>query len=170
MRTRAELQLIFGPFINYALLPMRCDWSWTFHDLVAHTRQKLIVVQRNAEVPYSLLAEELKAQGIEDPQPLLLVHRKTPMVPVRFSDLKLTWSDQNWHPMRAGIMIRFNEIQERDGCLSVFDARVYSTELMRELVDCLARFIRAAARDPDTSVRSLIEADGIGERLRKRRI
>jgi amino acid adenylation domain-containing protein len=169
-RTRAELQPIFGPFINYALLPMRCDWNWTFRDLVAYTRQKLVGVQRNTEVPYSLLLEELNAQGIEDPRPLLLVHRKTPMAPVRFSDLKLTWSGQHWHPMRPGIMVRFNESQECDGCLSVFDARVYSTELMREFVDCLAGFIRAAARDPDASVRSLIEADGIGDRLRKRRI
>jgi hypothetical protein len=114
--------------------------------------------------------EELKAQGIEDPRPLLLVHRRTPMAPVRFGDLKLAWSDQNWHPMRPEIMVRFNEIQERKGCLSVFDARVYSAELVREFVDCLAGFIRAAARDPDASVRSLIEADGIGDRLRKRRI
>ena len=72
--------------------------------------------------------------------------------------------------MRPGIMVRFDEIQERDGCLSVFDARVYSTELMREFVDCLAGFMRAAARDPDASVQSLVEADGIGDRLRKRRI
>lgn len=149
---------------------MSCDWNWTFRDLVAHTRQKLVGVQRNAEVPYSLLMEELKSQGIEDPRPLLLVHRKTPMAPVRGGDLKLTWSDQNWHPMRPGIMVRFDEIQERDGCLSVFDARVYSTELMREFVDCLAGFMRAAARDPDASVQSLVEADGIGDRLRKRRI
>jgi hypothetical protein len=168
-RTRAELLPIMGPLVNYALLPLRCDWNWTFRDLVAHTRQKLIGVLRNA-VPYSLLIEELKAQGIEEPRPLLLVHRKTPMAPVRLGDLKLAWSDQNWHPMRPGIMVRFNEIQELKGCLSVFDARVYSTELMREFVDCLAGFIRAAARDPDARLRSLIEADGIGERLRNRRI
>src|SRR5262249_1189792 len=143
-RTRAQLQPIFGPFVNYALLPLSCDWDWTFRDLVAHTRQRLIDIQRNAEVPYSLLLEELKAQGIEDPQPLLLLHRKTPMAPVRCGDLKLTWSDQNWHPMRPGVMVRFNETQERDGCLSVFDARVYSNELMREFVDCLASFMLAA--------------------------
>ena len=169
-RTRAELQPIFGPFINYALLTMTCDWNWTFRDLVTHTGQKLVGVQRNTEVPYSLLIEELGALGIENPRPLLLVHRKTPMVPVRFGDLRLTWSDRNWHPMRPGIMVRFDEIQERDGCLSVFDARVYSTELMREFVNCLADFLRAAARDPDASVRRLIEADGIGDRLRKRSI
>jgi hypothetical protein len=149
---------------------LSCDWDWTFRDLIAHTRQRLVDVQRNGEVPYSLLLEELRAQGTEDPQPLLLVHRKTPMAPVRVGDLTLSWSDQNWHPMRPGIMVRFNEIQELDGCLSVFDARVYSTELMREFVDCLAGFIRAAARDPDASVRSLIETDGIGDGLRKRSI
>jgi hypothetical protein len=169
-RTRGELLPIFGPLVNYALLPLSCDWNWTFRDLVTRTRQKLVDVLRNAVVPYSLLMEELKAQGTDDPQPLLLVHRKTPMAPVRFGDLKLAWSDQNWHPMRPGIMVRFNEIQERKGCLTVFDARVYSTELMREFVDCLAGFIRAAARDPDASVRSLIEGEGIGDRLRKRRI
>ena len=65
------------------------------------------------------------------------------------------------------VMVRFNEIQERDSCLSVFDARAYSTELMREFVECLANFIQAAARDPDASVRSLIEADGVGDRLRQ---
>jgi hypothetical protein len=168
MRTRAELQQIFGPFVNYALLPLNCDWSWTFYDLVSHTRQKLVGVQRNAEVPYSLLMEEFKAQGIEDPQPLLLVHKNPPMAPVRFGNIKLNWSDHNWSPMRPGIMVRFNEIRERDGCLSVFDARVYSTELMREFVDSLARFLRAVARNPNASVRSLIEADGIGDRLRAR--
>jgi hypothetical protein len=168
-RTRAELQPMFGPFFNCALLTMSCDWNWTFRDLVAHTRQKLVGVQRNAEVPLLLLMEELKAQGIEDPQPLLLVHRKTPMAPVSFGDLKLTWNDENWHPMSRRIMVRFDQIQERDGCLSAFDARVYSTELMREFVNCLAGFIRAAAKDPDESVRSLVEADGIGDRLRKRR-
>ena len=89
--------------------------------------------------------EELKAQGIEEPRPLLLVH-KSAKAPVRFGDLKLTWSNQNWHPMRPGIMVRFDEIQERDGCLSVFDARVYSTELMREFVDCLAGFIQSGGK------------------------
>jgi hypothetical protein len=166
-RSRAELQPIFGPFINYALLPLSCDWDWTFCDLISHTRQRLVDVQRNGEVPYSLLLEELRAQGTKDPQPLLLVHRKTPMAPVRVGDLKLTWSDQNWHPMRPGIMLRFNEIEEHDACLSAFDARVYSTKLMREFVNCLTCFIRAAARDPDASVWNLIETDGIGDRLRK---
>jgi amino acid adenylation domain-containing protein len=169
-RARGELQPIFGPFVNYALLPMRCDWNWTFRDLVAQTRQTLVGVQRNAEVPYSLLMEEFRVQGIEEPRPILLVHRKTPMAPVHFSDLKLTWSDQNWHPMRQGVMVRFNEIQECDGCLSVFDARAYSTELMREFVNCLAGFIHAAARYPNARLQSIIEADGIGDRLRKRRI
>ena len=92
------------------------------------------------------------------------------MAPVRVGDLKLTWSDQNWHPMRPGIMLRFNEIEKHDACLSVFDARVYSAKLMREFVDCLGNFIRAAASDPAASVRNLIEVDGIGDRLRKRRI
>ena len=41
---------------------------------------------------------------------------------------------------------------------------------MREFVDCLAGFIQAAAKDPDANVRSLIETDGIGDKLRKRRI
>jgi hypothetical protein len=150
-------------------LTMSCDWNWSFHELVAHTRQRLVGVLRNAEVPYSLLMEELNAQGIEDPRPLLLVHRKTPMTPVRLGDLKLTWSAQNWHPMRPGIMVRFDQIQEHDGCLSVFDARVYSTQLMREFVNCLASFIRAAARYPDESLRNLVEADGIGDTLRRRR-
>ena len=169
-RIRTELQRIFGPFVNYALLPLSCDWSKTFRDLVTQTQRKLVDVQRNAEVPYSILLDELRAEGAEDPRPLLLVHSKTPNPPVRCGDLKLTWNNQNWHPMRPGIMVRFNELQERDGYLSVFDARVYSTELMQEFVDCLAGFIRAAAKDPDVSVRSLIEADGIGDRLRKRRI
>src|SRR5262249_26115323 len=110
---------------------------------------------------------ELRAQGTEDPQPVLLVHRKTPMAPVHFGDLTLTWSCQNWHPMRPGIMLRFDEIEEHDACLSAFDARMYSVKLMREFVNCLASFIRAAARDPDASVRNLIETDGIGDRLRK---
>jgi hypothetical protein len=61
-----------------------------------------------------------------------------------FGDLKLTWNDRNWHPMRPGIMVRFDEIQERDGCLSVSDARVHSTGLMREFVNCLDDFLRAA--------------------------
>jgi hypothetical protein len=169
-RTRAELQPIVGPFISYAPLNMSCDWNWTFRDLVVYARQKLIDVQRNAEAPYSLLIEELKAQGIAEPRPLLLVHKKAPRAPVHFGDLKLTRSDQNWHPMRPGIMVRFDEIQEHDGCLSVFDARVYSTELMREFVDCLAGFLQAAAKDPEASIRSLIETDGIGDRLRQRRI
>jgi acyl-coenzyme A synthetase/AMP-(fatty) acid ligase len=169
-RTRAELQPIVGPFISYAPLNMSCDWNWAFRDLVVYARQKLIDVQRNAEAPYSLLIEELKAQGIAEPRPLLLVHKKAPRAPVHFGDLKLTRSDQNWHPMRPGIMVRFDEIQEHDGCLSVFDARVYSTELMREFVDCLAGFLQAAAKDPEASIRSLIETDGIGDRLRQRRI
>ena len=94
---------------------MSCDWNWAFRDLVVHARQKLVGVQRNAEAPYSLLIEELKAQGIEEPRPLLLVHKKTPRTPVRFGDLKLTWSNQNWHPMRPGIMVRFDEIRSAMG-------------------------------------------------------
>jgi hypothetical protein len=145
---------------------MTCDWNWTFRDLVAHTRQRLLGIQRNSEVPYSFLMEEFKAQGIKEPRPLLLVHKTTRAPPIQLGDLKLTWTKQNWHPMRPGIMVRFDEWHEQDGCLFVFDTRVYSTALMREFLNCLAGFIRAAANNPDASIRSLIELDDIGDRLR----
>ena len=116
-----------------------------------------------------LLLEEVEAEGAKDPGGFFGSQATLPACAP--GDLKLTWNNQNWHPRARGdFMVRFNELQGARWITIRFDARVYSTESMQEFVDCLAGFIRAAAKDPDVSVRSLIEADGIGDRLRKRRI
>ena len=168
-RTRIELQPMFGPLLSYAVLALSCDWRWTFRDLIAHTRQKLLDVQKHADVPYSLLMEEFRNSGLQPPQPIMLVHRTTPTPPLSFGGLKVTWSSGNRHPMRPGIMARFDEMHERDGCLFVFDARTYSAGLLREFLDCLRDFIDSASVSPNARLGDLIELSGVGERLRHRR-
>ena len=160
---------MFGPFLSYAVLALACDWSSTFRDFIAYTRQKLLGVQKHAEVPYSLLMEELRREGLAAPQPMMLVHRTTPVPPLSFGDLKVTWSSGNWHPMRPGIMVRFDEMHEQDGCLLVFDPYVYSAPLLREFLGCVRDFTCAAAANPDASLRDLIEQEGVGDRLRQGR-
>ena len=166
-RTRLELQSMFGPLLSYLVLALSCDWRWTFRDLVAHTRQKLLDAQRHAGVPYALLIEELSRSGFEPPQPIMMAHRTTFIPPVSFGGLKVKWSSDNWHPMRQGIMARFDEMHERDGCLLVFDGRAYSATLLREFVACLKDFIASAAATPNARLSDLIEFCGVGERLRR---
>ena len=158
---------MFGPLLSYMVLALNCDWRWTFRDLVAHTRQKLLDAQKHAGVPYALLIEELSRSGFEPPQPIMMAHRTTIIPPVSFGGLKVKWSSDNWHPMRQGIMARFDEMHERDGCLLVFDGRAYSATLLREFVACLKDFIASAAATPNARLSDLIEFCGVGERLRR---
>lgn len=159
-RTRAELQPLFGPFLSYGTPVLACDWKASFRELVAGVRSHLAAMQRQAEAPYSLVVEELAAQGIAVPPPLMLVHRMTPVAPMGFCGLRLTWSSGNWHPLRSGIMVRFDELNERDGCLLVFDARVYSTAAMRAFAGALAAFTEAMAANPDVPLSHLLAAGG----------
>src|SRR5262249_25756125 len=155
---------------NDAWLPLQCNWDWTFRDLIAHTQQQLLLIQRHAEIPYRVLVAELGEQGVLMPRPPVRVHMTTVVPPISFANLRLTWRNMNWYPMQRRLIFNFNELDEHDGCFFNFDARVYSTILVRDLLACLIDFIRTAAAKPDERLCTLIEADSIGDRLRQQQL
>jgi hypothetical protein len=71
-------------------------------------------------------------------------------------------------PVLQRIFITCNELNEQNGCALEFDAAVYCNELLREFLGQAVTFMRAAARDPDASLKELIEAEGVGAALRAR--
>lgn len=166
-RTRVELQGMFGPLFDFLTLPMTCDWNSSFRDLVGYTREKLVAIRADGGLPQQTLFREFRAQGITAPPPVLKIHIPTSVPPVQFGGLKLSRSKVP-RPILRRIFITCDELHEQDGCALSFDASVYSNRLLREFLGQAVTFMRAAARDPDASLKDLIELDGVGAALRER--
>ncbi len=167
IRTRIELQRMFGPLFDFLNLPMACDWQSSFGDLVGYTQQRLIAIGADRGVRQRALSAEFKSRGIPVFPAVLKIQIPTSVPPVRFGDLKLTRTRMR-RPVHRGLFVTVGDLRRRDGCSLEFDPRVYSNQLLREFLGHAICFMRAAARDPDATLQELIEVDGVGTALRAR--
>jgi hypothetical protein len=167
MRTRSELQRMFGPLFDFLNVPMMCDWNSSFRDLIGYTQQRLLAIRAEREIPQGALSAEFKSRGIPVFPAVLKIRNATVVPPVHFGGLKLTRTRMR-RPVHRGLFVVYDDLLQQDGCSLQFDPRVYCNRLLREFVGHAISFIRAAASDPDASVEELIETDGVGAALRAR--
>ena len=158
-RHRVVMEGMFGPLLNPIPMIFRCDWGLTFRDLIKYARQLVLDAQEYAEIPFSGVLAELKAQQVDIPSVFVRLQVTTPMPPLHFAGLTLSLS-KGVRADPRGIMVRLNPLREEDGCLLGFDARIYSAASMQDFIDRFARFMYVASRNPDATVGSLIERDG----------
>lgn len=159
-RNRSELDEMFGLFANAAPLVLGCDWEASFHDLVDHVRQQVLATQERAELPLSQLIAGLKEETVEPPGLFFWVHLPTRNPPLRAGALEFR-SDTGFGRPLGGITLGFNQVREESDCGLSFDARIYATAGMRDFVNRLSGFIRAASRDPDATLRELLCAAAV---------
>ena len=165
IRTRVELQRMFGPLYDFLNVPMTCDWKSSFGDLIGYAQQRLIAIRADRGVPQRAFFAEYKSRGIATFPAVLKIQIPTSVSPVHFGGLKLTRTRVH-RPALQGVFVSYDD--EQEGCLLKFDACIYSDRLMQEFVSHAIAFIRAAANDPNARLQKLIEADGVGAALRER--
>ena len=159
-RNRSELDEMFGLFANAVPLVLDCDWQASFHDHLDHVRQQILATQERAELPLSQLIAGLKEDNLDPPSLFFWVHLPTRNPPHRAGPLEFR-SDIGFGRPLGGVTLGFNQVREDADCGLAFDARVYAMAGMRDFVDRLSRFIRAASRDPDATLRDLLCASGV---------
>lgn len=164
-RNRIELEDMFGPLVTVAAVASECDWDRSFADLCVSVRDRILEVGANVDILFSRHADELQGQNGVSALAPFWVHMPTPVRPLQFGELKLSWKPMGSYPNQPRFMIRFDESDE-SRCTFHLDARVYATEALRGLADCLADFTRAAARNPEASLGSLIQVKDVAARLR----
>jgi len=84
MRTRRELQRMFGPLFDFLNVPMMCDWNSSFRDLICYTQQRLLAIRAEREIPQGALSAEFKSRGIPVFPAVLKIRNATVVPPVHF--------------------------------------------------------------------------------------
>jgi non-ribosomal peptide synthetase component F len=165
-RTRVELNALFGPFANVIPVLVHCRPEDSFRDIVSATRWQLLENTHRNEIPSALLREELRDQGQRATiLPTFWVHMPTPVPPIEFAGLRLSWANTSWYPRQRVTTFLFDPVGEGSGYRLDFDPATHSNDEMQVLVDCLVAFMCAAAASPDSSLKALLAHNRLGERL-----
>lgn len=165
-RTRVELNALFGPFANVVPLLITCRPGATFRDIIAETRHLLLESKRRVEMPSALLREELGPSSQRAAiLPTFWVHMPTPVPPVEFAGLRMSWGNTAWYPRQRVTTFLFDPVRGGAGDRLDFDPATHSAAQMRALVAGLAEFMRRAAANPSATLAELL-GEGLGEQLR----
>ncbi|HET9576179.1 MAG TPA: amino acid adenylation domain-containing protein [Usitatibacter sp.] len=160
-RNSEELEGVMGLFVNPIPVRLQFDPGWSFAQLVAHVRDRIVEALQNPDVPFDRLVRELDV----------------PREPGRFPLYQTMFSFQDareravrWGNLEHGVIrMPLREIaedislwvMERDGQLS--GALAWSAGVAAATASLLnARFVRTLERatgDPGFSLRDLVFAD-----------
>ncbi|MCC6983843.1 MAG: AMP-binding protein [Bauldia sp.] len=165
-RTRVELDGQFGPFANVIPLLITCRPADTFRDVILDTRHHLLENSRRVEIPSALLREELRdTRERAAIVPTFWVHMPTPVPPIEFAGLRMSWANTSWYPRQRVTTFLFDPVRGGAGDRLDFNPATHSADQMRALVAGLAEFMRKAAVNPDATLSELL-GGGLRDRLR----
>ena len=154
-RNRAELQNMFGYFVNLAMLCLRCDHALTFREWLSAVRKTVGETQAHAEIPHEQLREELRKRGVNLPE-IRAIFSVASHAPVHFGGLELTWLDRRFESMPWGFCLTFDQHNEEHRCRVTFDARIYNPARVKDWVGQFVRLLDAVAHNPGLPVGKLL--------------
>jgi amino acid adenylation domain-containing protein len=155
-RTRSELRDMFGFFANLAMLRFQCEPGASFRRWVDHVRSVLGPIQAHCGIPYPILCEELRRQGVTPPEVRALFSVADQTEPISLGNVEATWLQKREIIMPWGFTLQFNQHHEQQDCNVEFDARLHDPRGVRHWVGLFTRFLDRASRDPDESVVKLL--------------
>ena len=128
----------------------------SFRQWVSTVRHKVGEMHSRSEIPYELLCDELRNQGVSPPEIRVIFGISDHTAPVRLGDVKLTWLDRHMETMPWGFSLKFDQHNEHARCRVDFDARIYDPPSVNAFIDRFVRFLDAASRHPDLTLSQLL--------------
>ncbi len=164
-RNRDELLDLFGPFAGLAVAFFRYEPDMTFRQHLRSVQQGALESHAHSTRPWLNIAEELRREGTDVPPNPIWVQAATPNPQPRLQGLTVQPCPPPDRVMPRGVVVRFDEANEQDGCAIDFDARVYAPAGIRDFADRIARFAEAVGETPDEPIGRLIELAGVAQDL-----
>jgi acyl carrier protein len=157
-RTRAELQTIVGPFINYRSLRLEVPGDASFTDLLAGTRRAVLDASRHSRLPWEQLARELRSRDVVQKPVVASFAAWDSVTELRFGGLHL---EALLRPCgdSPGFRVGVNQQYDADRCWADFDPRRFDPTGVEAFVGRLKAFLEAVAAEPSRPVRELHETE-----------
>lgn len=157
-RTRVEWQDMFGCFANLIALRLRGDASESFLQWIDTARTAVTETQAHAEIPYDVLGEALREQGLVPPEIRMIFGASDHAATLRFGGLELEWLERRFGSMPWGFSLIFDLSHEEHRCYAAFDVRLYHPAHVRRWIGRFKRFLAAASLRPQAPVGKLLAA------------
>jgi hypothetical protein len=165
-RTRTELQDMFGFFANLATLRFQGELTSPFRSWVAQVRSVLSKVTANSGIPYHLLCEELRRDGVTPPEIHAIFSVADHTEPLSMGNVEVTWLEKRTATVPWGFTLQLNQHNEEQRCSVEFDSRLYDPHGVRKWLALFTRFLDCTSREPDRPVAELLaRSQTLGSRL-----
>jgi acyl-coenzyme A synthetase/AMP-(fatty) acid ligase/acyl carrier protein len=154
MRSRQEIQRMFGSFTNFGLIRLSHPAERTFQSWLDHVRSVVIEMSVHAPVPFVQIAPELIRQEMTIPKVNAAFIAAYPMSAFTMGDAKIEPLERPCLDARI-FRIGVNKLFEADRCWVEFDPLAHDVDGVRRFVRRLQAFISAVSAEPDRSMREL---------------
>jgi hypothetical protein len=154
MRTRPELQHVFGPMTNFGLIRVGDPSDCSFRDWLGQVRSVVLDMSAHADIPFPLVIPELLKQGLRPPRVSASFASALPMKVMQFDEMELEPLQrecQDFQVFRVGV----NRAYEEDRNWAEFDPMAHNSIAVGRFVKRLQALMAAVAADPDRKLREL---------------
>ncbi len=155
-RNRTALQDMLGDFTSLVPLGLDCPLDAPFRAWLAAVRGSVTETVARAALPYEQLAAALAGTRIPEIG-VIFAARYRPTIE-RFADLEFLPREDRSITMGWGLTVRCTESEAEQVYKAHFDAGLYDPSGVGAMLERLLRFLAAAARAPDETLRALLAA------------
>ena len=151
MRTRAELQTMLGPFINFRPLRLRIAREQTFEEALRLVRREVLDVSAHARFPWEAIARELGRRGLQPPVVTASFSSWSSVGSMRFGGIELEPLPRPCGESR-GFRVGVARAYEASRCWADFDPCVFDRVGVAEFVQGLRQFVAGICAAPARAI------------------
>ena len=156
-RTRPELLRMIGFIANAATVRIRIDTSKPFAELVATARNALLDIAAHSEIPYELLADELRARGFTPP-PIRAIVQGMNTRPYKLPGVTLERLPRATPVHPWGFTIDFTPVDTAGNMLLLFDPREHDPAVVRTFIDQFCALATEVCANPAATLEHTLQA------------
>jgi hypothetical protein len=154
-RTLPETRSMFGFFSNPITLIIQFDPKLSFRRWLSRVREVVAEAKARSEMPYELLAEELRRGGTPPPELNALFYLRSRWPDLRVAGIELGPPRYTIVGMPWGFSFIIDPNRESDWCLTMFDARIHDPKGVRSFIERYRRFAARVVAKPSRRLRRL---------------
>ncbi len=155
-RSQAALLDLFGFLANLVTLRFAVDHRQSFLDWLVTVRATVSETEAHAQIPYEMLRESLRGQGIDLPEIRVIFDSTMAHAPVQFGRARMKRRQRHRETMPWGFGASVGPANDGEVCAAHFDAGLYDPGGTRRLLDRLARLLDHVSRSPEAALASLL--------------
>lgn len=171
-RDHREFEELIGVFVN--MLPLRACVTndMTFRDLLAKVKEVTLGAYAHQELPFGVLAKELRLEGTLSHQPIfqvMLSLQNHPQEQLELPGLTATVIDTQWTQAHFDLMLYLYEHQNGVSGLFGYATELFDATTVERMASSLRAILESSVSDPDTSVRKISMIDEAERQILLRR-